>query len=65
MELNGFSPPELKASGSMYTCLALTRILETVVTFQFSVGKVYSVNTCMIKHSVHYNDCTVQHILPG
>ena len=37
--------------------IALTRILETVVTFHFSGGKVYSVNkgchTCMIKHTMH------------
>ena len=37
--------------------IALSRILETVVTFHFSGGKVYSVNkgchTCMIKHTMH------------
>ena len=39
--------------------IALTRILETVVTFHFSGGKVYSMNkgchTCMItgKHTMH------------
>ena len=38
-------------------CIALDQILETVVTFHFSGGKVYSLNkgchTCMIKHTVH------------
>ena len=38
-------------------CIALTRILETVVTFHFSGGKVYSMNkgchTCKIKHTMH------------
>ena len=37
--------------------IALSRILETVVTFHFSDGKVYSMNkgchTCMIKHTMH------------
>ena len=37
--------------------IALTRILETVVTFHFSGGKVYSMtkgcHTCMIKHTKH------------
>ena len=37
--------------------IALHRILETVVTFHFSGGKVYSLNkgchTCMIKHTMH------------
>ena len=37
--------------------IALTRILETVVTFHFSDGKVYSMNkrchTCMVKHTMH------------
>ena len=36
--------------------IALSRILETVVTFHFSGGKVYSMNkgchTCMIKHTM-------------
>ena len=35
----------------------LHRILETVVTFRFSGGKVYSLNkgchSCMIKHTMH------------
>ena len=35
---------------------AISRILETVVTFHFSGGKVYSMNkgchTCMIKHTM-------------
>ena len=43
-------------------CIALRRILETVVTFHLSGGKVYSLNkyeyemnnhTCMIKHTKH------------
>ena len=37
--------------------IALARILETVVTFHFSGGNVYSLNkgchTCMIKHTMH------------
>ena len=37
--------------------IALHRILETVVTFHFSGGMVYSLNkgchTCMIKHTMH------------
>ena len=37
--------------------IALSQILETVVTFHFSGGKVYSMNkgchTCMIKHTMH------------
>ena len=37
--------------------IALDQILETVVTFHFSGGKVYSLNkgchTCMIKHTMH------------
>ena len=37
--------------------IALSRILETVVTFNFNGGKVYSMNkgchTCMIKHTMH------------
>ena len=37
--------------------IALSRILETVVTFHFSGGKVYSMNkgrhTFMIKHTMH------------
>ena len=37
--------------------IALTRILETVVTFHFSGGKVYSMykggHICMIKHTMH------------
>ena len=37
--------------------IALTRILEIVVTFHFSGGKVYSMNkgchTCMIKQTMH------------
>ena len=37
--------------------IALSRILETVVTFHFSGGKVYSMNkgchTCMMKHTMH------------
>ena len=37
--------------------IALDRILETVVTFHFSGGKVYSLNqrchSCMIKHTMH------------
>ena len=37
--------------------IALTRILETVVTFHFSGGQVYSMNkgchTCMIKHTMY------------
>ena len=37
--------------------IALSRILEIVVTFHFSGGKVYSMNkgfhTCMIKHTMH------------
>ena len=37
--------------------IALTRILETVVTFHFGDGKVYSMNkgyhTCMIKYTMH------------
>ena len=41
----------------MATDIALTLILETVVTFHFSDGKVYSMNkgchTCMIKHTMH------------
>ena len=35
---------------------ALAQILETVVIFHFSGGKVYSLNkghTCMIKHTMH------------
>ena len=42
---------------SLGACIALSRILETVVTFHFSGGKVYSMNkgchTCMIKHTMH------------
>ena len=38
-------------------CIALSQILETVVIFHFSGGKVYSLNkgchTCMIKHTMH------------
>ena len=41
----------------MFCDIALARILETVVTFHFSGGKVYSMNkgchTCMIKHTMH------------
>ena len=37
--------------------IALSRILETVVTFHFSGGMVYSMNkgchTCIIKHTMH------------
>ena len=37
--------------------IALSQILETVVTFHFSGGKVNSINkgchTCMIKHTMH------------
>ena len=37
--------------------IALYQILETVVTFHFSGGKVYSLNkgchTCMNKHTMH------------
>ena len=37
--------------------IALSQILETVVIFHFSGGKVYSLNkgchTCMIKHTMH------------
>ena len=37
--------------------IARDQILETVVTFHFSGGKVYSLNkgchTCMIKHTMH------------
>ena len=37
--------------------IALAQILETVVIFHFSGGKVYSLNkgcpTCMIKHTMH------------
>ena len=37
--------------------IALDQILETLVTFHFSGGKVYSLNkgchTCMIKHTMH------------
>ena len=37
--------------------IALDQSLETVVTFHFSGGKVYSLNkgchTCMIKHTMH------------
>ena len=44
-------------SSARFFCLALTRILETVVTFHFSGGKVYSMNkgchTCIIKHTMH------------
>ena len=45
-------------SGAFVTyCIALSQILETVVTFHFSGGKVYSMNkgchTCMIKHTMH------------
>ena len=40
-----------------FSIIALSRILETVVTFHFSGGKVYSMNkgchTCMIKHTMH------------
>ena len=40
-----------------YKKKALSQILETVVTFHFSGGKVYSMNkgccTCMIKHTMH------------
>ena len=39
------------------TVIALSQILETVVIFHFSGGKVYSLNkgchTCMIKHTIH------------
>ena len=49
--------------------IALTRILETVVTFHFSGGKVYSMDkgchTCMIKHTMYVQSFTVEHILPG
>ena len=42
---------------SLLSTIALTRILETVVTFHFSGGEVYSTNkgchTCMIKHTMH------------
>ena len=42
---------------STINTIALTRILETVVTFRFSGGKVYSMikgcHTCMIKHTMH------------
>ena len=41
----------------MKVTIALSRILETVVTLHFSGGKVYSMNkgchTCMIKHTMH------------
>ena len=46
-------------SGTSLTIRAIahTRILETVVTFHFSGGKVYSMNegchTSMIKHTMH------------
>ena len=47
---------EVSLSASHYS-IALYRILETVVTFHFSGGKVYSLNkgchTCMIKHTMH------------
>ena len=37
--------------------IALSQILETVVIFHFSGGKVYSLNkgchTCVIKHTMH------------
>ena len=37
--------------------IALDQILETVITFHFSGGKVYSLNkgchTCMTKHTIH------------
>ena len=40
-----------------FRTIALTQILEAVVTFHFSGGKVYSTNkgchTCMIKHTMH------------
>ena len=43
--------------GALKPCKALSQILETVVTFHFSGGKVYSMNkgchTCMIKHTMH------------
>ena len=44
-------------SNPKFRRIALSPILETVVTFHFSGGKVYSMNkgchTCMIKHTVH------------
>ena len=47
----------LSAHIKMIFYKALPRILETVVTFHFSGGKVYSVNkechTRMIKHTMH------------
>ena len=40
-----------------FGAIALSQILETVVIFHFSGGKVYSLNkgchTCMIKHTMH------------
>ena len=40
-----------------YMYIALIRILETVITFHFSGGKVYSMNkgchTCVIKLTMH------------
>ena len=53
----------------LHICIALHQILETVVTFHFSGGKVYSLNkgchTCMINILCMCNHCTVQFILPG
>ena len=51
------APTNCKVMGGPHMVIALTRILETVVTFHFSGGKVYSMNkgchTCMIKHNMH------------
>ena len=53
--------------GVMY-CIALSRILETVDTFHFGGGKVYSMNkgchTCMIKHTMHVQPLHCSTYLP-
>ena len=51
------------------TFIALYRILETVVTFHSSGGKVYSMNkgchTCMIKHTMHVQSLHCSAYLTG
>ena len=48
---------EKKSNDISYETIALSQILETVVTFHFSGGRIYSLNkgchTCVIKHTMH------------